>query len=251
MGNIFATQPIGRELAIYLTRHLLTGHKIGDPTILNILKNAVIHVIPVIDIGFEKIWGDYPKEMPGNNRINNYTCNNITADFKQIGEQIISVGNRNNGNLQNRILTTFKHMLLDERFDLIINLEGGNRGLTYPKPENIYEAFAKIYKEKMRIKETCPEIITATDDTITDFIYHEYDIPMYTAAVSCCEYPAVENLPFIWREALDAVKSLLGIVKTGKFACASLPNILILILLYRNTRFRTEFSKFSNDKRYN
>ncbi|KAI4454464.1 protease m14 carboxypeptidase [Holotrichia oblita] len=215
MGNIFATQPIGRELTIYLTRHLLTGHKIGDPNILTILKNAVIHIIPVIDIGFEKIWGDYPKEMPGNNRINNYTCNNITADFKQIGEQIMSTANRNNGNLQNRIVTAFKHMLLDERFDLIINLEGGNRGLTYPKPENIYEAFAKIYKEKMKIKETCPEIIAATDDTITDFIYHEYDIPMYTAAVSCCEYPAVENLPFIWREALDAVKSLLGIVKTG------------------------------------
>ncbi|KRT86412.1 hypothetical protein AMK59_366, partial [Oryctes borbonicus] len=156
--------------------------------------------------------------MPGNNRANNYTCNNITADFKQIGEQIMSVGNRNNGNLQNRILTAFKHMLLDENFDLIINLEGGSRGLIYPKVEDaidIYEMFAEIYKKHMKVKETCPENILATDDTITDFMYHEYDTPIYTATVSCCEYPAVENLPFIWRESLDALKSLLGIVKTG------------------------------------
>ncbi|GJQ81229.1 hypothetical protein Trydic_g20448 [Trypoxylus dichotomus] len=218
MGNMFATQPIGRELSIYLARHLLTGHKIGDPNIVTILKNTVIHIIPVIDIGFESIWGDYPKEMPGNNRADNYTCNNITADFKQIGEQIMTVGNRNNGNLPNRILTAFKHMLLDENFDLIINLEGGSRGLIYPKVEDtidIYEMFAEIYKTHMAVKETCPENILATNDTITDFIYHEYDTPMFTATVSCCEYPAVENLPYIWRESLDALKSLLGIVKTG------------------------------------
>lgn len=220
MGNIFATQPIGREIAVYLARHLLTGHKIGDPNILTILKNAVVHVIPAIDVGFENIRGDYPKEAAGNDRLNNYTCNNITADFKQIGEQIMSVGNRNNGDLQNRILTAFKHMLLDENFDLIVNVEGGSRGLIYPKVVDaidIYEMFAETYRGEMRVKETCSENILATDDLITDFIYHEYDTPMYTAKVSCCEYPAVENLPFIWRESLEALKALIGIVKTGMY----------------------------------
>lgn len=218
MGNIFATQPIGRELGIYIARHLLAGHKVGDPNIMNILENSVIHIIPVIDIAFENIWGDYPKEHHGNSKFDGYICNNITADFKQIGEQIMSTGNRNNGNLQNRVLTAFKHMLLDENFDLVINIEGGSRGLIYPKMEDavdVYEKFAEAYRKEIKLSEVCLEEIKATDEIITDFIYHEYNTPVFTAKVSCCEYPAVENLPYIWTETLMALKNLIGVVKTG------------------------------------
>lgn len=38
---------------------------------------------------------------------------------------------------------------------------------------------------------------------------------MFTATVSCCKYPAVDNLPYIWREILDPIMNLLTITKTG------------------------------------
>lgn len=126
MGNLFATQPIGRELSIYLARHLLHGHASGDPSILSILSNTVIHIIPVIDTAFEKIWGNYLKETKFRNRPNQFTCNNITADFKQVGDQIIG-GVRINGELKS-VANAFKHLLMEEKFDFILNIEGGAGG---------------------------------------------------------------------------------------------------------------------------
>lgn len=55
-----------------------------------------------------------------------------------------------------------------------------------------------------------------TNNRLTDYIYHEYNTPMFTAKVSCCEYPVVENVPYIWKEILIPIKNFLNILKTGK-----------------------------------
>lgn len=130
MGNLFATQPIGREIGIYLARHLLSGHSIGDYQIVKILSNTVVHIIPVIDRAFEKIWGDYGKEVLGNVKPDKYICNNITADFKQVGDQIMNLNSRVSNNQDTRtIANAFKHMLLEEKFDLVLNIEGRGSGI--------------------------------------------------------------------------------------------------------------------------
>ncbi|KAH1018050.1 hypothetical protein HUJ05_005875 [Dendroctonus ponderosae] len=38
---------------------------------------------------------------------------------------------------------------------------------------------------------------------------------MITLKVSCCDYPAVENLPYIWRDMLAPVMALLNATRTG------------------------------------
>lgn len=130
MGNLFATQPIGREIVIYLARHLLTGFNIGEFQIVKILHNTVIHIIPVIDQAFEKIWGDYDREVLGSVKPDKYVCNNITADFKQVGDQIMNMNSRVSGNQDTKkVAIAFKHMLLDEKFDLVLNIEGGTSGI--------------------------------------------------------------------------------------------------------------------------
>ncbi|KAK5638630.1 hypothetical protein RI129_012925 [Pyrocoelia pectoralis] len=217
MGSLYATQPIGREISIYLARHLLEGHKFQDPTILSILKNTVIHVMPFIDAAFEDIWGDYSRSITGHGDPNFYKCNNISADFKQVGDQILNPSGRGNGN-QQRVTNAFKHMLLEEKFDFILNLEGGRSGVVYPTPQNelqIYKTFVDTYYKSLKIKHTCASNVLGTDDILTDFIYHEYNTAMFTPKISCCEYPAVENLPYIWREVFDPIMNLLAITKTG------------------------------------
>lgn len=131
IGSLFATQPIGREITILVARHLLEGYSVGDPTIVHILKNTVIHVIPVIDQGFDKIWSEYDKEILGNEKSDKYICNNITADFKQVGDQILSLsGTRVNSNSNTKsIANAFKHMLLEQKFDFVLNIEGGASGI--------------------------------------------------------------------------------------------------------------------------
>lgn len=220
MGNLYATQPIGREITIYLARHLLQGHHYSDPTILRILQNAVIHIIPVIDGSFEKIWGDYPKEALGNIRPDTYVCNNISADFKQVGDQILDMEYRGNGmSPRVSIANAFKHMLLEEKFDLVLNFEGGSYGIVYPKPKDqieVYKSFAEKYSRSYKQPHTCVNQVLGTDDVLTDYLYHEYNTPVMTAKISCCEYPAVGNLPYIWRDVLQPAMDVLNLANTGK-----------------------------------
>lgn len=95
---------------------------------MQILENSVIHIIPVIDQAFEKIWGDYPKTASGKIKPDTYNCHNISADFKQVGDQFLNSENRGNNN-QKYATNAFKHMLLEEKFDLIINFEGGGSSI--------------------------------------------------------------------------------------------------------------------------
>lgn len=130
MGNLFASQPIGREIAIYFARHLLEGNKIGDYNVVNILKNSEVYIIPVIDNAFEDIWGPYERESPGINQPDKFLCNNISANFIQVGDQILDLNHRFGGNKQSKQLSsTFKKLLQEKQFDLVLNVEGGSFGI--------------------------------------------------------------------------------------------------------------------------
>ncbi|KAG5866493.1 hypothetical protein JTB14_015933 [Gonioctena quinquepunctata] len=219
MGNLFATQPIGREISIYLARHLLEGFQIGDFKVMKILTNTVIHIIPVIDKSFEKIWGDYDKQVLGNVKPDKFLCNNITADFKQVGEQLLDVNGRVSGHQDPKsVANAFKHMLLEEKFDLVLNIEGGGSGILYPTTRDtveVYKTIAESYKSELKIPRSCSESIKGTDTLLTDYLYHEYYTPVLTPKVSCCEYPAIGNIPYIWRDILDPVISVLSSTLTG------------------------------------
>lgn len=79
---------------------------------------------------FFQIWGDSNKESDGLTKPDKYVCNNITVDFKQVGEQILDLNNRLTSNKDTVVSTNaFKHMLLEENFDLVLNIEGGNSGV--------------------------------------------------------------------------------------------------------------------------
>lgn len=86
-----------------------------------------MHVIPVVDGAFEKIWGNAARSTVANPKPIDPGCNNITADFKQVGDQILVTSGRTNSNQQEA--NAFKHLLLDEKFDLVLNIEGGGSGI--------------------------------------------------------------------------------------------------------------------------
>ncbi|KAJ8985210.1 hypothetical protein NQ317_018239 [Molorchus minor] len=219
IGNLFATQPIGREMSMYLARHLLAGHGIGDYQIMKLLNNCVIHIIPIIDRAFDQIRGEYDKEVRNNAKPDYYACNNISADFKQVGEQILSLKGRISNHQDIKSITNaFKHMLLDEKFDLVLNIEGGTSGVLYPSTGDqteLYKNIADKYNSNLKTPLTCSPQIRGTDYLLTDYLYHEYNTPMLTAKVSCCEYPDAGNLPYIWRDILGPTMTVLQTTLTG------------------------------------
>ncbi|XP_044763905.1 carboxypeptidase D [Coccinella septempunctata] len=220
IGNLYATQPLGRELGIYIARHLLAGLKVGNPTIKRILNDTVVYIVPVIDKAFEQVWGDYQRESSGVKVPDNYVCNNITADFKQVGDQIMNFGKGRVNSIaaSKSLANAFKRMLIEEKFDLVLNIEGGGSGMIYPKLKdslNPYKKFYDAYTYQYKPSILCGNDFTGTQETLTDYLYHEYDTPILTAKVSCCAYPAVENLPYIWREVIFPVMDILELASSG------------------------------------
>lgn len=180
---------------------------------MNILQNAVIHVIPAIDSGFENIQGSYEKHVLGNTKPV-YACNDIVADFKEVGNEIMSVGNKG------KDFTTamaFKQMLLENKFDAVLNLEGGGSGILYPKTDDskkIFPMFAESMLKDMKYNAQCP-LVNTDEMMIIDYIYNEYNTPMFVHKLSCCKYPHVSLLPYIWRDHLKSIMSFLSLVRTG------------------------------------
>lgn len=54
LSSVFDSMPIGRELVMNLARHMLQGVKQGEPAVLNLLDNAVLHFVPIRH-GFEQV----------------------------------------------------------------------------------------------------------------------------------------------------------------------------------------------------
>lgn len=79
----------------------------------------------------------------------------------------------------------------------------------------MYKTYADMYLSQFT-ESSCPGQVVGTDDILTDYLYHEYNTPLMTAKVSCCEYPAVGNIPYIWREILAPSMKLLSMVNTGR-----------------------------------
>lgn len=99
---------------------------------------------------------------------------------------------------------------------------------SYPKPQDnieIYRAFAETYSKEATGLGDCPDHVLGTDNVLTDYIYHEYNTPMITTKISCCEYPVAKHLPLIWRNILKPTMELLNSVLTGK--------ILKIVLVWR------------------
>lgn len=58
MSSVYDTEPIGRELVMNLARHVLQGYKQREPPVMKLLKNAVLHFVPVM-YNFEKVYAQF------------------------------------------------------------------------------------------------------------------------------------------------------------------------------------------------
>lgn len=83
--------------------------------------------------------------------------------------------------------------------------------------DKIYESFVTAYQKSLKLTETCPSLQQDTDQILTDHIYEEYGVPMFTARINCCRYPPVNNLPYIWRETLEPSMNFLNQLRTGSY----------------------------------
>lgn len=90
-----------------MATHIIKGYDIGEPPIKKLLANAVLHFVPGIDPGFEKV----PE-----------SCNQVYND--EVGQNFVN--SQNKSREINAITEAFLKMLTTERFDVIVILGGGS-----------------------------------------------------------------------------------------------------------------------------
>jgi carboxypeptidase D len=105
IGGLYASQPVGRELLVRLARHLVVGYANRNPSIMNIMSKAVIHIMPGIDPLFR---GSV-----------NPICNPPNSP-EEIGYQLLEPQNGTSA-----VADALKSMMKKQEFDLALNVEGG------------------------------------------------------------------------------------------------------------------------------
>ncbi|KAK0098361.1 hypothetical protein PV326_009114 [Microctonus aethiopoides] len=191
VGGLFASQPAGREIYLRIANHLIKGEQIGDPPIIQLLDNAVIHVIPAIDPGFDSVQDN---------------CNPRSRD--EIGKKFLDE------NTNDTVTNAFVKMLAAQKYDVIVTINGGSVGVSYTEDDlNVYRYLAEKYDTAMH-KQDC-SISDDNSSAVGDLIQKKYNIPVVALSLSCCKYPAPETIPNIWRYNLMPLKELLFGFTTG------------------------------------
>lgn len=102
------------------------------------------------------------------------------------------------------------------RYMKIRNLICSLRYPTTSDPIQIYKTVANAYMSGLKIPRICSEQMKGTDQIITNYLLHNYQTPILTAKVSCCEYPVIGNVPYIWRDILSPMMKVVTSCLTGK-----------------------------------
>ena len=105
IGGLFASEPTGREIWLRMATHILKGYDIGEPRFKKLLANAVLHFLPGIDPGFEKV---------------NENCNQKFVE--EVGQNLVE----NNTDKMNPVTEAFIKILQTEKLDVLIILGGGS-----------------------------------------------------------------------------------------------------------------------------
>jgi carboxypeptidase D len=222
IGGIRGDQPIGREILIRFTRHLIDGYKQKDPRILNLLQSLEIHIIPSIDDnGFQN-------SVVGQ-------CNRSLSHENDMEDKFSDDYNNKFGPIE-----ALKRNFISYKYMTGISFESNGFDMRFPS------TMSSVDMESTTLSETAlralsksyinnnPSLLNASHcDTseynsnqvkskkldkslsLLDYAFSTHGTLMLAARISCCSYPSAYELPDIWRNNLESIMSFLEASLTG------------------------------------
>ncbi|KAL9698071.1 hypothetical protein quinque_001512 [Culex quinquefasciatus] len=208
LSSLFQSTAIGREMVINLARHVLAGYNIPEPPILKLLKNAVLHFVPV-KIDSEQLLEQF--------HANASVCDPTVKE--ELADKLLSAETDHQKDMLLR-------MLQEEEYDLALNFAAGGNDVFYPNTDDkvaIYGRFAqkiKGHKYTVVTNERCPESALRLHQAdsiqrLTNQLQALYKVPLFTLQLGCCKMPQEADIAAVWRQNLERMTNFLHLIDTG------------------------------------
>uniref|UniRef100_A0A2C9JLP4 Peptidase M14 domain-containing protein n=1 Tax=Biomphalaria glabrata TaxID=6526 RepID=A0A2C9JLP4_BIOGL len=218
IGGLDGDSPVGRELLVRLSRHLVAGFNSQEPLVTRVLSNMHVHILPQL----------YPLNMA------------LAEAGDCTGEKYKGTRFNELVSTKNPVIETLMTLVAVHRFDFILNVDAGGKYIIIPHnmvvdstnmtpDEDILQELAHAFSSGMTDilqKGACSgseyfgaihgSDIKGSIPVLADTVYTMYKSLMLNAHVACCKYPPSSELPDIWVSSLQAIlnamlKSLQGI----------------------------------------
>lgn len=207
MGTFFDSAPLGREMTLNIARHVTAGYALNEPMMVKLLKNAVIHFMPMTTV----LDDEYLRSFNANQTI----CDPIVRT--ELADHILSPETEH----RKDVLLNYIH---ENQFDLALSFSAGGFGVQPDHDNNnsiTTSMRAAIASERLRtVKDTCPRTAARLqqDDAvkrITNLFATNYKVPLFTIQLDCCKMPPPNDIAKAWRRNIQRVLNFLNLTETG------------------------------------
>ncbi|ESO98160.1 hypothetical protein LOTGIDRAFT_226642 [Lottia gigantea] len=213
VGGVNGDDPVGSEMLMRFSRHITKGYNHQHPDCVKIIDNVHLHILPTLNI--EGI----SKATLGDCTGDSYTGNKFSSLIEN-KDQVVEA-------LINQINT--------HKFHLILNVEGGGLNILIPRnqrengsqtviteDDEMFQVLARSFGDfnpKMYDQSSCEGagvhgILHSAESPLPnhilmDMMYDKYHSYMLCASISCCKYPAANELPNIWMNTMPSFMNFL------------------------------------------
>lgn len=207
LGSLFETSPLGREMTLNLARHVIEGYNATEPPSIRLLKNAVLHFLP-ITVDFSSTF----QQFTANPDICDPTAKEELAD------RILSPENDPKKAL-------LMNMISNERFHLILTFSAGGYEIQHAMFENKDLVLAEMANKmaEHRLRETEKECAlnpmrshqSSTIVQVSNLFLNDLKAPMFNIQLDCCKMPPNKEIGTVWRRNIHKILNFLKLTETG------------------------------------
>ncbi|XP_045770817.1 carboxypeptidase D-like isoform X3 [Maniola jurtina] len=245
VANMHGDESVGRELMIYLAQYLLLNYG-KDDRVTKLVNTTDIHLMPSLNPdGFEASKEGSCESLSGYVGRNNANKKDLNRDFPDQFDK-----NKSNddeylfGGRQPETVALIR-WVLSKQFTLSGNLHGGAIVASYPYDDNsgkedcciesqtpdnaLFKHLAEVYAsrhEEMHRGDVClPEKFKngvtngafwySVQGGMQDFNYLHSNSFEVTFELSCCKYPAADQLPKFWHRNKDPLLAFIEQIHIG------------------------------------
>lgn len=194
-------------MTMNLARHVIEGYNATDPPFLRLLKNAVLHFLP-ITVDFSNTMQQFTAKPD--------ICDPIARE--ELADRILSPENHSKKDL-------LMNMISNEQFHLILTFSAGGYEVQHAMFENEDSIFTEMSNKitEQHLRETPRECAlnpmrihqSSTMVHVANLLLNNFKTPLFNIQLNCCKMPSNSEIGAVWRRNIHRILNFMKLTETG------------------------------------